>query len=118
MELICGDVLECNAESSSLDFIFAALVFEYLDPKAALKRFAEWLAPRGVLAVILQLPCDQGKVTATKYTSVNCLESVIQLVEPGHLTALASAQHLNMLTSRIETLASGKQFFIGVYERG
>jgi len=117
LELICADVLTCNLEPSSLDFVYAGLVFEYLDLKRALIRFSEWLKPRGMLTVVLQLPCDHGKVTVTKYASVRCLEPALRLVDPDHLTQIAASLHINLLKSRIETLASGKQFFVGTYER-
>jgi ubiquinone/menaquinone biosynthesis C-methylase UbiE len=117
LELICSDVLAYRLASSSLDFIFAGLIFEYLETDAALNRVSEWLKPRGILAVILQLPCDRGKATATQYASLNCLEPVMHLVNPDHLTKLAELHHLNLQTSRTEILVSGKQFFIGAYQR-
>jgi ubiquinone/menaquinone biosynthesis C-methylase UbiE len=117
LELICGDLLGCRIEGRSLDFIFAGLILEYVDAEAAVSHFTEWLKPHGLLAVVLQLPSDQGKVTATKYTSLICLEPVINLVEPDRLTAIAEQYHLRLRTSRIETLPSGKSFFVGEYER-
>ncbi len=115
LELICKDVVECELEDSSLDFIFAGLLFEYVDPTAVLACFAKWLQLGGRLAVVLQLPCEDLSFAEGKYSSIQKLEPVAQLVNPKDLASYASRFNLELIHSNTETLPSRKQFFVGCY---
>ena len=69
-----------------------------------------------MLAVVLQLPSDScGKVSETGFASVKALESAIRLVEPELLGRLVRERGFSEVRSARETLASGKEFFLGVY---
>lgn len=116
MELVCGDFASCELEERSFEYIHAALFFEYVDPDLALEKCSRWLVAGGILGVVLQLPSETcGKVSETGYTSVRCLEPIINLVEPGTLRRLAARHGFSEVGSSIETLESGKRFFVGVY---
>jgi len=75
LELVCGDIASCELPPASFDLVYAALVFEYLEPAAAVGRIADWLKPGGVAAALLQLPSPaHGRVSETPYRSVRMLE--------------------------------------------
>ena len=116
LELVCADIASFELEAASMDFIHAALFFEYVDPVSAVKKISRWLKPRGVLAVVLQLPCDScGTVSDTGFTSVKTLESAIRLVDPALLDRLVREHGFSGIKSARETLESGKEFFLSVY---
>jgi SAM-dependent methyltransferase len=116
MELVCADFASFDLEAASIDFVHAALFFEYVDPASAVEKISRWLKPRGMLAVVLQLPHDSGgKVSETGFTSVKALEPAIRLVDPALLARLVREHGYSEVRSVRETLASGKEFFLGVY---
>jgi SAM-dependent methyltransferase len=116
LELVCADFASFELEAASIDFAHAALFFEYVDPASAVKKISRWLKPRGILAAVLQLPSDScGKVTETGFTSVRALEPAIRLVDPALLGRLVREAGFSEVRSARETLASGKEFFLGVY---
>ena len=116
LELVCEDFASFDLEAASIDFVYAALFFEYVDPASAVEKISRWLKPRGILAVVLQLPSDScGKVSETGFASVKALEPAIRLVDPAVLERLVREHGFSEVRSARETLASGKEFFLGVY---
>jgi SAM-dependent methyltransferase len=116
LELVCADFASFDLEAASIDFVHAALFFEYVDPAFAVEQVSRWLKPRGILAVVLQLPSGLcGKVSETGFTSVKALEPAIHLVDPALLGRLVREHGFSEVRSARETLASGKEFFLGVY---
>jgi ubiquinone/menaquinone biosynthesis C-methylase UbiE len=116
LELVCADFASFDLEAASIDFVHAALFFEYVDPSAAVEKVSRWLKPRGILAVVLQMPSDScGKVSETGFTSVKALEPAIHLVDPALLGHIIREYGFSEVRSARETLASGKEFFLGVY---
>ena len=73
LELIRGDLAEVELEAGAFDFVFAGLIFEYVEPAPLLARCARWLRRGGVLGTALQLPCVAGKVSASAYPSLERL---------------------------------------------
>jgi SAM-dependent methyltransferase len=116
MELVCADFASFDLEPASIDFVHAALFFEYVDPASAVEKISRWLKPRGMLAVVLQLPGDScGKVTETGFASLKALEPAIRLVDPALFRRLVREHGFSEVRSARETLAGGKEFFLGVY---
>jgi SAM-dependent methyltransferase len=118
LELVCGDIASCELPPASFDLVYAALVFEYLEPAAAVGRIADWLKPGGVAAALLQLPSPaHGRVSETPYRSVRMLEPHIHLVEPAHLRNLFAGRGFREIRCGTETLEGGKGFFLEIYRR-
>jgi ubiquinone/menaquinone biosynthesis C-methylase UbiE len=116
LELVRADAMSFEIESASIDFVHAALFFEYVEPAAALEKIARWLIPGGILAVVLQMPHDSGaNVSETDFESVKLLEPAIHLVDPQLFGRLARERGFSELGAVEEALESGKKFFIGVY---
>ena len=116
MELVCEDFASFDLEAASIDFVYAALFLEYVDPESAIRKISLWLKPDGILAVVLQLPHGSGdNVSETGFASVKALEPAIRLVEPEVLGRFARENGFSEMHSARETLASGKEFFLGVY---
>ncbi len=116
LELVCADFGSFDLEAASIDFVHAALFFEYVEPSAAVEKVSRWLKPGGMLAVVLQLPHAAGdNVSQTGFESVKALEPAIHLVDPALLGRLVREHGFSEVRSARETLASGKEFFLGVY---
>jgi len=54
-------------------------------------------------------------VSETDFASVKALEPAIRLVDPAVLERLVREHGFSEVRSARETLASGKEFFLGVY---
>ena len=74
--------------------------------------------PVGMLAAVLQLPCAQGSVSPSPYTSLRILEPVINLVAPETLAALAAEHGLHATRQHEYVLPNGKRFAVVWLERG
>lgn len=119
LELKRTDASRVRIAPRSLDLVYAALIFEYVDPAILVPRIASWLRPGGVLAAFLQLPVSgHGKVSETSFKGVRILEPVIHLVEPGRFREIALANGFAEIRSGTRGPREGKRFFLGVYRRG
>lgn len=118
LDLIESDVLETELPPRSFDLVHAALIFEYLDPAAALARITPWIRPGGTLTVVLQQPSDQSSpVTPTPYLSLRALGGILRLINPEELRQMALAQGLEEREARRIELEQGKSFHLGRYGR-
>ncbi len=114
--LVCGDLARFELAPGSLDLVHAALVLEYVEPHLVIRRAARWLRPGGTLAVVLQPSSEcSGKVSATSFASLRCLEGVMRLVEPAVVRALALQAGLVEVKAETLVLESGKSFFLARY---
>jgi len=116
LELVRADFASFEAGTASFDFVHAALFFEYVDSESAMRKISRWLKPGGILAVVLQLPHGSGgNVSETEFEGVKVLEAAIRLVDPDVLRRLARRFGFSEARFSRERLASGKEFFTGVY---
>jgi SAM-dependent methyltransferase len=116
LELVCEDIDSFELEPGSMDFVYGALFLEYIDPEKVVEKVSRWLRPRGILAVVLQLPSETcGTVSDTGFESLKRLEPMISLVEPGNLERILQRYGFSGVRSGRETLEGGKEFFVGVY---
>jgi SAM-dependent methyltransferase len=118
LRLVCADVSEYELAPQAFDLIHCALILEYTDPAAALTLAAAGLRPGGTLSVVVQLPsAKRGNVSRTQYSSLRPLESVLRLVDPSTVGRIVTLAGMVEREARIETLDSGKSFFVGMYEK-
>jgi|HubBroStandDraft_1064217.scaffolds.fasta_scaffold02961_6 SAM-dependent methyltransferase len=115
LELLVGD-LQIEAFSvEPVDFLYAALVFEYLDLSAAWRSIRSLLRPGAVVGTVVQLPTDGfDAVTRSTYPSVQALAPSMRLVSPVELRDSAGhdAEELNAYS--VDSRA-GKQFQVQVF---
>ncbi|MBI4870731.1 MAG: class I SAM-dependent methyltransferase [Candidatus Riflebacteria bacterium] len=118
LELLATDLLRAGARVGRVDLVHCALVLEYVDPVAAITEMSAWLAPGGVLSLVLQLPSpEHAAITPTPFDSIKALSPLMRLVAPGVVAGAASACGLAPLMTRVDTLPSGKQFHVARYRR-
>lgn len=118
LELHCADIQTDMPSLGTVDLIYAALVFEYVDHSAAMKVLARLCRPDGLLAVVLQLP-QQGAdaVTPSPFESLKELGSVMRLVPPEDLKRSACSAGFACRSQNEILLPSGKQFALMLFCR-
>jgi SAM-dependent methyltransferase len=118
LHCICQDVVKCELEARSYDLIHCALIFEYLDPSPLIEKISLWVRHKGILVVVLQLPSPKsGSVTRTEFKSLKRLEPIMKLIEPEYLKRQCFDAGFVEIRAYVETLVSGKAFFIGHYRK-
>jgi ubiquinone/menaquinone biosynthesis C-methylase UbiE len=115
LELICADVVTLEFPPRSLDLFHAALVLEYVSPEVVAAKVARWLAPGGILSVLLQLPGAHGRVSDTPFASLKSLDSFMKLIDPPELTTIVTRHGFTPVRSHTIDWVGGKKFFAGIY---
>ncbi len=119
LELIAGDVLDPAVEPGTFDLVHVGLLFEHLPWQPALRRVADWVAPAGVLSVVLQLPsAEAAPVSPTSIARrYPRLAETMQLVDPGEFMAAAGILGLAPDAGERLPLPQGKAFLATRYVR-
>lgn len=119
LELVVGDVQNPATRFAPVDLVYAALLFEYVDPEQVMARMPELLVPGGVLVTVVQRP-DAGvaKITPSPYTSLAALASSLHLVDPQALAAVAARHGALGLESHQERSRGGKRFAVQSFRFG
>jgi SAM-dependent methyltransferase len=118
LELHVADLEHAELELEPVELVFAALVFEYLDPALALERLRQWLEPGGTLTTVLQLPSDRlAEITRSPFASLERLAPRLRLIVPERLAELAARRGYRALESRTATASGGKHFAVQSFAR-
>jgi len=117
LELIEGDVCNCEFPDNSIELIHCALVLEYLDPDKFINLASKWINTNGVFTILLQMKSSADKVTPTKFSSLRNLEPVMKLIPPDMILNIAIKHGLMPIKQRVDTLASGKFFFLATFRK-
>ena len=118
LDLIEADLLALEPPAEAFDLVHAALVFEYVDPAAAVDVLRHWVKPGGTLTVVLQLPSGSSTpVTSTRYESVRVLAPILKLVDPDVLAGLLTGRDFEESLSRVVPLPGGKAFHVSRWSR-
>ena len=115
LELYCADVGSAALRFAPVDLIYAGLIFEYVDPAAALATFRRNLRAQGALAALVQLPAGQSRVSQSPYLSLKALSGSMRLILPTDLCRAAASAGFVPDDSRSIGLASGKRFHLQVF---
>jgi len=119
LELIQGDIFDPALAPGAFELVHSALVFEHVPWQPALRRVAGWVAPAGVLSVVLQLP--SAEVAAVSPTAIaNRYPDIareMRLIDPIDFAALARELGLTEEASARIPLPGGKAFLATRYRR-
>jgi SAM-dependent methyltransferase len=113
LELYCAEVEKFRQAPGSFDLIHAALVLEYVQPEVAVRRFADWLAPGGTCAVVLQLPGGDAPAPANR--AMQIISKAMHFVDPADLSALFEAHGLAKRREKKVPVKHGKTLWLGVF---
>jgi SAM-dependent methyltransferase len=116
LELYVHDIQEPVARIAPVDFIYAALVFEYVASRPVLHNLKSLCRPGGVLVTVLQLPSDHAApVSESPFTSLKGLGAAMRLVAPDSQVADAAEVGFSLHSSRRVRLSSGKEFAVQAF---
>ncbi len=115
LELYHSDIADFRSAPQSYDLVHAALVLEYLHPEVLVRRVSEWLAERGALSVVLQLP--GGDALDAPSRALQLIVKAARLVPPEELVELCRAYGLALRRSKEVPLRGGRRFWHGVFGR-
>lgn len=118
LELHVADVERAELLFEPVDLVFAALLFEYVDPGRLLARIRAWLAPDGTLTTVLQMPSDDVReITPSPFATLERLAPRLRLVAPERLAELAARYGYRALESETATASGGKRFAVQSFAR-
>ena len=117
LELLVADLQTDDVCLEPVELVFAALLFEYVEPDVILRTIHRLLKSNGRLVTVVQLPkADGPAVTPSPFTSLQSLSSCLRLVPPDLLRQQAAAQSLSLATSEQVVLQSGKSFQVQTFQ--
>jgi methyltransferase family protein len=116
LELFTGDVQTERFAFPPVDLVFAALLFEYVDPAATLGNIALMLRPEGTLLTVVQLPSAAiPEVTPSPYAGLGALSPWMKLVPPAYLARLAEGHGFRETEARTVRAGGGKEFRVQAF---
>lgn len=96
----CQDLSRWHPPQQSFDWVYAALIFEYLPSEALLDAITHTLTLGGTLTVVLQqASVEAGVVSTTRYESLRALAPTLNLVPPPGAARGGSDAGLGLLQS-------------------
>jgi trans-aconitate methyltransferase len=119
LEWVVGDIQTASRLFEPVDFIYAALVFEYIDVARSMSFLQRHCKPKGVLAVLSQVPHETlPEVTPSPYTSLQLLEPRMHLLSREELQRHATQTGFTPEDSRNVLSPGGKQFTVETFRLG
>jgi SAM-dependent methyltransferase len=116
LELICADLASQGLNLKHFDLVFAALVFEYINPEKFLPEIHRWLKPGGLLVTILQMSSSASEmISDTPYDTLKSLSSTMNLVDPDDFHRQAEKFAFSLVYTNIVELPRQKRFLVGIY---
>lgn len=113
LETISEDFQIFGTNGRKYDLIFAALFFEYVGLRSALRRLKKMMNTSSVLFSIIQLPGEhQSKVSETKYRSLEKLSPYITLLTAEEFENELIKAGLRIRFREHRTLKNGKSFLL------
>ena len=95
---------------------FGALVFEYVDPVAAMRNVTPLLEPGGALVTVIQLPGSAAEaVTPSPYEAIQRLSGVMRLRSVEEMRAAAERSGFTEVDVCDTESSAGKRFAIQVF---
>lgn len=118
LEIVHDDLNHCILPKSQYALVFAGLVFEYVNTTLLLKKISNWLRTNAVFKVVLQIPNKTlPEVSDTKFKSLKKIGSIVNLVDVEQFRNDCNGYGLTEIKSSVETLKSGKSFYVGAFKK-
>jgi len=118
LALYVADIQNAMPNIVPVGMIFAGLIFEYVDLRAAMQNLRRLCAPGGTLVALLQAPSAGEKaVSPSPYRSLQRLAPAMRLREAREVEGAAVEAGFALATRRSLTLPSGKSFVVLSFHR-
>jgi ubiquinone/menaquinone biosynthesis C-methylase UbiE len=117
LELYCADIQDELPAIGQVDLVYAALVFEYVNLKLALKNIRKLCLPQSRLVALLQVPSQSvAAVSPSPFASTQGMASIMRLIPPLEFRTAAEKQGFAFVLAKTIALPSGKQFSLQVFK--
>ena len=111
IEFICNDIASENFKLPKVDFIYAGLIFEYVNIKLAISNISEFINANGILAVVIQQPNENiAEVSPSPYKSLEKLSQLFRFINVTEFIELCNNYNLELISQKETELASSKIF--------
>src|SRR5215471_3094404 len=118
LALYAADIQDALPNIRPMEMIFAGLIFEYVDLRAAMHNLRRLCAPGGTLVAVLQAPSAEAKaVSPSPYRSLQRLAPAMRLRDAGEVKGVAAEAGFAPATTRSLALPSGKSFIVLSFHR-
>jgi hypothetical protein len=115
-EAYAHDIQQPGLDIAPVEFIYAGLVFEYVQLRPTFNMLKSLCKTNGVLAVVLQAPSESlGAISNSPFTSLRALAPLMRLIQPADLEAIAAEAGFVPCSCRSLVLPSGKEFAVQVF---
>ena len=116
LELFVADIQTSEWLFEPVDFIYAALVFEYVDVVRTMRVLRRHCNPKGILAVLSQVPHETlPEVSPSPYTTLRLLEPRMHLLSHEELQRHARQMGFTPEDSRNILSHGGKHFTVDTF---
>ena len=116
LELVEGDIQNNAIAFDPVEFIYAAMLLEYVNVEATFPQLHRLLCPGGTFVTVIQLSnVDIPAVTPSPYSSLQSLESIVHFIAPEFLPEVASRNGLAQISSSTKRATGGKQFQVQTF---
>lgn len=116
LELLVADIQTSAGLFEPVDFLYAALVFEYVDLALTMRSLRRHCKPNAVLAVLYQVPHETlPEVSPSPYTSLRRLEPGMHLLSHDELQRHARQTGFTPEDARNILSPGGKQFTVETF---
>lgn len=116
--VVCDVASDGEVPFKPVSLVFAGLLLEYVQPEKLLRFALESLERGGILACVVQLPCESlPEVTPSPFSSLEVLAPHISLVSPEAVVGRAEALGFSHISSRLNTMPNGKELLTLVFRK-
>ena len=118
LALYVADIQDALPNIMPTEMIFAGLILEYVDLRAAMHNLRRLCAPGGTLVAVFQAPSAEAEAVSTSpYRSLQRLAPAMQLRDAREVKGAAAEAGFAPATMRSLTLPSGKSFIVLSFHR-
>ena len=118
LTLYVADIQNLLPNIMPVELIFAGLIFEYVDLRAAMQNLQRLCVRGGALVAVLQASNEEAKaISPSPYRSLQQLAPAMRLRDPEEVKDAAVEAGFAASTMRCLTLPSGKSFIVMSFGR-
>ena len=115
--LVNADISTSNESFLQADFVWAALIFEYIDIQKGFEFIANNIGESTKLIITIQSNNGNQSVSQTGVESIKSVKEIFKIVDKDNLQVNALKVGFELIGSEENVLPNGKSFFTYEFER-
>ncbi|KXX72365.1 class I SAM-dependent methyltransferase [Flammeovirga sp. SJP92] len=117
LEVLNIDVQHEQLDLEQIDLCFVGLVLEYVDAEKVCSKIIKTLREKGCLIIVIQKNDQTTFVSKTRYTSLESLSSISQLINEKELESWMAFQEMELIKKEELKLTETKSFVVYEYHK-